>query len=90
MRRREIWRRALEQLPHVRTAGEPMKRILDSDFQYRPSFDTDVKKTFERIRRQQQLKDHAAAQRETAPYADRPVKILNLDELKKKASNTAS
>ena len=32
-----------------------MKHILDSDFRYRPSFDTDVKKTFERIRRQQQL-----------------------------------
>ena len=31
-----------------------MKHILDSDFRYRPSFDTDVKKTFEKIRRQQQ------------------------------------
>ena len=31
-----------------------MKHILDSDFRYRPSFDTDVKKTFEKIRRQHQ------------------------------------
>lgn len=67
-----------------------MKRILDSDFQYRPSFDTDVKKTFERIRRQRQLEDRPAAERETAPYAETPVKILNLEELKKKASNSAS
>jgi hypothetical protein len=33
-----------------------MKHILDSSFRYRPSFDTDVRKTFERIRRQQQPK----------------------------------
>ena len=31
-----------------------MKHILDSDFRYSPSFDTDVRKTFEKIRRQQQ------------------------------------
>src|SRR5690349_23840353 len=31
-------------------AGDCMKHILDSDFRYRPSFDTDVKKTFEKIR----------------------------------------
>jgi hypothetical protein len=31
-----------------------LKTILDNDFRYRPSFDTDVKKTFERIRREQQ------------------------------------
>ena len=30
-----------------------MKHILDSDFRYRPSFDTDVRKTFEKVRRQQ-------------------------------------
>jgi hypothetical protein len=33
-----------------------MKRILDRSFQYKPSFNTDVRKTFERIRRQQQPK----------------------------------
>ena len=31
-----------------------MKHILDSAFQYRPSFDTDVRKTFERILRERQ------------------------------------
>lgn len=29
-----------------------MKRILDPEFRYVPSFDTDVRKTFERIRRE--------------------------------------
>ena len=26
-----------------------MKHILDSEFRYRPSFDTDVRKTFEKV-----------------------------------------
>lgn len=30
-----------------------MKSILDSSFKYTPSFDTDVRKTFERVRREQ-------------------------------------
>ena len=32
-----------------------MKTIFDSSFKYRPSFDTDVRKTFCRIRREQQV-----------------------------------
>ena len=40
-----------------------MKHILDSSFRYKPSFDTDVRKTFEKIRRQQQSqeREHANA-----------------------------
>jgi hypothetical protein len=61
-----------------------MKHILDSDFQYRPSFATDVKKTFEKIRRQQQARDRS----QTKPgNAEPQVKVLKLDQLKK-ASNT--
>ena len=30
-----------------------MKHILDSSFRYKPSFDTDVRKTFHRVRRRQ-------------------------------------
>lgn len=30
-----------------------MKHIFDSSFRYTPSFDTDIRGTFERIRRQQ-------------------------------------
>ena len=31
-----------------------MKRILDPTFRYRPSFATNVRETFERVRREQQ------------------------------------
>lgn len=56
-----------------------MKHILDSAFHYRPSFDTDVRKTFEKIRRQQ-------AQQVREEAKDKPalrVKVLQLDQLKK-------
>lgn len=33
----------------------PMKHIFDSSFRYEPSFDTDIRKTFARIRSQQAL-----------------------------------
>ena len=32
--------------------GGGMKRILDADFRYTPSFETDIRRTFERIRRE--------------------------------------
>jgi hypothetical protein len=55
-----------------------MKNILDSDFHYRPSFDTDVRRTFEKVRRQQQAKER----QERA--GDEPrIRILKLDQLKK-------
>jgi hypothetical protein len=58
-----------------------MKHILDSAFHYRPSFDTDVRKTFEKIRRQ-----NAQQARERQQAKDQPavrVKVLQLDQLKK-------
>jgi hypothetical protein len=62
-----------------------MKHILDSAFHYRPSFDTDVRKTFEKIRRQQSAQ--AAKQREAAnEQAPVRVKVLQLDQLKKATS----
>jgi len=65
-----------------------MKHILDSDFHYRPSFDTDVKKTFEKIRRQQmQAKEQQAKERAKA-HPDVTVKVLKLDQLKKASSCT--
>lgn len=33
-----------------------MKRILDKSFHYRPSHETDIRKTFERVRRELRLK----------------------------------
>jgi len=61
-----------------------MKHILDSDFRYRPSFDTDVKETFEKIRRQQQLaKEQQAKDRENQAQPEIQVKGVKLDQLKK-------
>jgi hypothetical protein len=56
-----------------------MKSILDSSFRYTPSVDTDVRKTFEKIRRELQSQANQ-------PDADRPeirVKVVQLDQLKK-------
>jgi hypothetical protein len=75
-------------------AGDRMKHILDSDFRYRPSFDTDVKKTFEKIRRQQQqtkeqqqAKDRQAKV-QAAHSSDVQVKVVKLDQLKKVSSSS--
>ena len=63
-----------------------MKHILDSDFRYRPSFDTDVKKTFEKIRRQQQqAKEQQAKDRQAKSEVQ--VKVVKLDQLKKVSSS---
>jgi hypothetical protein len=59
-----------------------MKHILDSDFRYRPSFDTDVRKTFEKARRQQQLRDRE----QTKSEPEVRVKVLKLEQLKKASS----
>ncbi|HEX6157162.1 MAG TPA: hypothetical protein VFZ54_14135 [Burkholderiales bacterium] len=60
-----------------------MKHILDSDFRYRPSFDTDVRKTFEKIRRQQQTRDR---EQPKAAVVETKVKVLKLEQLKKASS----
>ncbi len=63
-----------------------MKDILDSDFHYRPTIDTDMKKTFEKIRRQQmQAKEQQAEDRANA-HPEIQVKVLKLDQLKKASS----
>ena len=56
-----------------------MKHILDSAFQYRPSFDTDVRKTFEKVRRQQQARERSPGK----PNGEIQVKVLKLEQLKK-------
>jgi hypothetical protein len=64
-----------------------MKHILDSDFRYRPSFDTDLKKTFEKIRRQQQqVKEQQLAKAKV--HSEVTVKVVKLDQLKKVSSST--
>ena len=61
-----------------------MKHILDSDFRYRPSFDTDVRKTFEKARRQLQVREREPAEREPENTQPEPrVRVLKLEQLKK-------
>ena len=64
-----------------------MKHILDSSFRYKPSFDTDVRKTFERIRRQQQQQSRPRSEAESRANAAPRVKVLQLDQLKKANGN---
>ena len=61
-----------------------MKHILDSDFRYRPSFDTDVRKTFDKIRRQQQVREREP--KTTAAAQETKVKVLKLEQIKKATS----
>jgi hypothetical protein len=56
-----------------------MKHILDSEFRYRPSFDTDVRKTFEKARRAQQVRERE----QTTAEPEIKVKVLKLEQLKK-------
>ena len=52
----------------------PSKNILDSSFHYTPSFDTDIRRTFERAR---------AQQAEAHPVAELGANVLRLDQAKK-------
>jgi len=63
-----------------------MKHILDSDFRYRPSFDTDVRRTFEKVRRQQQVRERDQTTK-TEP-TEIKVKVLRLEQLKKASGST--
>ena len=60
-----------------------MKHILDSEFRYRPSFDTDVRKTFEKARRAQQVRERE----QTTTEPEIKVKVLKLEQLKKASSS---
>lgn len=51
-----------------------MKSVLDSSFRYTPSTDTDVRKTFERIRREQRAERQEG--RQTQVPAAAPVTKL--------------
>lgn len=59
-----------------------MKRILDASFRYTPSFDTDVRRTFERIKRQQRTKPLAQARATVQPA----INVLPIDPLKQASS----
>lgn len=55
-------RSAREELSSCHKAGGGMKSILDRSFQYTPSAETDLRKTFVRIRRRLQEQEQAQAQ----------------------------
>ena len=48
-----------------------MKNILDKSFHYRPSHETDIRKTFERVRREmrQQQQARERAEKKVVPIA---------------------
>ena len=57
-----------------------MKSVFDPSFKYRPSFETDVRKTFEKFRREQQADRRKEA---VAANADIAVKVVKLGPAKK-------
>ncbi len=61
-----------------------MKSVFDSSFKYRPSIETDVRKTFERIRRELQAKGNREA---PAANSDGEVKVIQLEPSKKGGSS---
>jgi len=53
-----------------------MKSILDPSFHYTPSVETDIRKTFARIRREQRDRERARAKAET----EAAKKVLRIDQ----------
>lgn len=58
-----------------------MKSVFDASFRYQPSFGTDVRKTFERIRRAQQAQSRGRGA--TGDGREATVKVVQLDQVKK-------
>lgn len=61
-----------------------MKTIFDSSFRYTRSIETDVRKTFERIRREQQAERRRKA---GAANTDIAVKVVQFENTKKGAAS---
>lgn len=51
-----------------------MKSIFDSSFKYTPSFETDIQKTFDRVRREQQ----AQIKHEDKPHIRPPAAVSKI------------
>ena len=52
------------------------KSILDPDFKYRNAASTDVRKTFERIKREQRVSDQAAGSRDNEHHGAKVVATI--------------
>jgi hypothetical protein len=59
-----------------------MKHIYDPSFRYTPSHETNIRTTFERLRRERQDEDRAAQGRKPAPAARKVMRLIP-DSLKK-------
>jgi hypothetical protein len=58
-----------------------MKSVFDSSFKYTPSLDTDVRKTFERVRREQRQVRGRLAVVKSQP--ETKVEVLKLEQFKR-------
>lgn len=58
-----------------------MKSVFDSSFRYTPSFDTDVRETFERVRREQRQARRRLPEAQSQP--ETKVEVLKLDQFTK-------
>jgi hypothetical protein len=61
--------------------GLVMKSILDSSFEYTSSFDTDVRKTFDRVRREQRQVGGRLPLVKSQP--ETKVEVLKLEQFKR-------
>ena len=63
-----------------------MKTVFDPSFKYKRSIETDVRKTFERIRREQQAERHKQAQAADSSVAANSdvINVVQLDQMKKR------
>lgn len=57
-----------------------MKSVLDASFKYTPSFETDVRKTFDRVRRRQVQTSRPLVTNSQREFKDA---LLTLDQFKK-------
>ena len=55
-----------------------VKSVFHSSFRYTPSFDTDIRKTFERVRREQRQARARLPEAQSLPEAK--VEVLKLDQ----------
>lgn len=58
-----------------------VKSVFDSSFKYTPSFDTDIRKTFERVRREQRQARRRLPEIQSQP--ETKVEVLKLAQLTK-------
>ena len=64
-----------------------VKSVFDSSFKYTPSFDTDIRKTFERVRREQRQARRRLPEIQSQP--ETKVEVLKLGQFTKPSHRKA-